>query len=142
MPAIAAIVLKDGQATPVDHTFSPVRVDATSVAKYADRSGGIAIGYPILTMQVRDPVGNNSKSRVYKVTLKVWAPVLEATAPSTATGIQPAPMVAYTQSCTVEFLLPERSTRLNRQDILAYAKNLLAHPVVAAAVADLEPVYG
>lgn len=142
MPAIAAIVIKDGKPTPLDHTFSPVRVDASAVAKLVDRSGGIAAGFPVITLQLREPVGNNSKSRVYKATAKVWVPVLEVSSPATATGFQPAPTVAYTQASSHEFLLPERSTRADRADVYAFSKNLLAHAAVSAMVLDLEPTYG
>lgn len=142
MPAIAAMVIKDGKPAPLDHTFSPVRVDASAVAKLVDRSGGIAAGFPVITLQLREPVGNNSKSRIYKATVKVFVPVLEVSAPSTASGFQPAPTVAYTQASTHEFLIPERSTPADRADIYAYSKNLLAHAVVASMILNLEPVYG
>lgn len=39
MPALAALTINDGQATPVAHTFSPVRLDEKGVATFFDRSG-------------------------------------------------------------------------------------------------------
>lgn len=138
MSAIASLVINDGQATPVAHTFSPVNIDSLGIANYADRSGGIAIGYPRVSLLVREP---SKTSRVYKVTAKVTTPILEQTSPSTATGIQPAPTKAYDLTCVVDMMLPERSTLAQRKDLLAYVKNLLANAVMTSAVQDFEAVY-
>lgn len=138
MSAIAALTIADGQATPVNHTFNPVTIDANGVAKWADRSGGIALGYPTVTMSVRQPTKG---SRATKVSLKVWTPILEVTSPSTMTGIQPAPTKAYDLLATIDLVLPERSTLAQRNDILAYVKNLMANSVVTAAVQNGETIY-
>lgn len=138
MTAIAALTLADGQTTPANHTFNPVNIDQAGIAKWADRSGGIAIGYPVVSFAMRSP---SKGSRNYKVTAKVVTPVLEVTSPSTGTGIQPAPTKAYDLLATVEFILPERSTLDQRKDMLAYLKNYLASAVVTAAVNDFESVY-
>lgn len=138
MTAIAALTLADGQATPVNKTFSPVKVDAAGVAKWVDRSGGIALGYPTITMSVREP---SKGSRNYKVTRKLVIPVLEVTSPSTSTGIQPAPTLAYNMLQTVEWTLPERSTLSQRNDLIAFAKNFDAHVVLTEAVKNFETVY-
>ena len=137
MGAIANIAILDGQASPVSKTFNPVNIK-NDVAMYADRSGGISLGNAAITISVRQPT---SKSRLWKVTAKVVTPVLEVTAPSTATGIQPAPTLAYNLISYHEFVLPERSTLAERKNILAFAKNLLGHAVMTSAVHDLESVY-
>jgi hypothetical protein len=67
-------------------------------------------------------------------------PVLE-TVGTADNGIPPPPTIAYVMKANLEFLLPERSTKQNRQDILAYAKNLLAAAVVTSVVQDLETVW-
>lgn len=138
MSAIAAINLLDGQATPVSHTFNPVDIDKNGVAKWADRSGGIALGYPVMTMSVRQPTKG---SRSTKISLKVVTPILEVTSPSTATGIQPAPTKAFDLLATVEMVLPERSTLAQRNDILAYAKNAIANAILTNAVQNGETIY-
>lgn len=137
MAAIAPISLLDGQTTPVAHTFGPVNI-IDDVARWADRSGGISVGFPTLTHSLRLPTKG---SRAYKLTTKVVLPVLEVTSPSTGTGIQPAPTKAYDLIATLEIIMPERSTNQQRKDILAYSKNLLAHAVVKSAVEDYESVY-
>jgi len=139
MTAIAALTINDGAATPVAHTFSPVNIDATGVAKWADRSSGIALGYPVVTFSMRQP---NKASRNYKVTTKVVYPVLEQTSASTATGIQPAPTKAYDLVFNGEFILPERSTLAQRNDLFAYVKNYFANAaVVPPAIQNFESVY-
>lgn len=138
MSAIAAITLNDGAATPAAHTFSPVRIDQNGVAIWADRSGGIAIGYPVVNMSLRVP---SKTSRNYKLTAKVDLPILEVTSPSTSTGIQPAPTLSYNITANVEMIIPERSTLQNRKDAAAYLKNFLASAVVTAAINDFESVY-
>jgi hypothetical protein len=139
MTAIAALTLADGQSTPVNHTFSPVNIDQSGVARWADRSGGIALGYPVVTFSNKAPT---KTSRSYKVTAKVALPILEQTSASTATGIQPQPTLAYNLLANVEFVLPERSTLAQRKDLLAYLKNYLANAaVVTAAIENFESVY-
>lgn len=144
MTAIAALTLADGQATPVTKTFSPVNIDANGVAKWADRSGGIAIGFNSVSMRLRTPptAGKTSSSdRVYRLALKVSTPVLEVTSASTGTGIQPAPTKAYEPFANIELVLPERSTLQQRKDLLAYVKNFLNSAVVKDGVENFEQVY-
>lgn len=138
MSAFSPIVINDGQAVPVAHTFSPVKIDQVGVAKFADRIGGIAIGFPSITFSVRNP---SKTSRNYRVTAKIVVPTLEVTSPSTASGLQPAPTKAYDRLATIEFVLPERSTKLERQDLLAYVKNLCANDNIKKAVEDFEEIY-
>jgi hypothetical protein len=139
MSAIAPIVINDGKATPVAHTFAPVTIDSSGVAKWADRSGGISIGFPQLTYSIKSPTKD---SRSYKLTAKVTLPVLEQTSPSTATGIQPAPMVAYSLIGNIELVLPERSTLGDRNDLVAFVRNYLANAaVITAGVQNYETVY-
>lgn len=139
MTAIAALTINDGQSTPLAHTFSPVNIDQSGVARWADRSSGVALGFPTVTFSQKVP---NKASRAYKVNAKVVIPVLEQTSASTATGIQPAPTLAYNLLANVEMVLPERSTLQQRKDLLAYLRNYLANAaVITAAVENFESVY-
>lgn len=138
MTAIAALTILDGKATPVSHTFNPVNIDSAGVAKWADRVGGIALGFPIVTLSSRMPT---KQSRNYKDTFKVVLPVLEITSAATSTGITPAPTLAYNLTFNGDFTLPERSTLNERNDLLAYVKNFLASTVITAAVQNFESVY-
>jgi len=113
----------------VQTTFDPEGFQLPGVARWVDRSGGIAIGYPAITLSVRPPT---KASRVYKVTAKVVLPTLEQTSASTATGIQPAPTKAYDCTGIVEFLLPERSALWERQRLLDTVMSLFMATITAS----------
>lgn len=115
----------------VDRTFTPFGFvpGQPGVAKWVDKSGGIPVGYPTVTMSVREPT---KASRVYKVTVKLDLPTLEQTSPSTATGIQPAPTKAYSLQCIMEFLLPERSTLAERKVLLRNVASMF-HSLINAS---------
>lgn len=140
MAAIAPIVINDGQATPASHTFNPVRIDSTGVALFADRSGGIALGYPTISISLRSP-NPKTGSRVYKAVKKTVLPVLEVTSPSTSSGIQPQPTKAYDLTHIEEFMLPERSTPAQRADLMAYVKNGSLNAQWTNTIANFESVY-
>lgn len=138
MAAIASIKLSsilDGvvkttdAAVGVDKTFDPEGFDANGVTRWVDRSGGIALGYPALTLSVRSP---NKASRAYKVTVKLVLPTLEVTSPSTSTGIQPAPTLAYNNMFVGEFMMPERSTVAERTALFNYVASLFATTINAS----------
>lgn len=146
MPAIGNIVINDGAATPVAHTFSPTKIDSNNVAYLHDRSGGIAIGYPALALVTKLPnaaSGGQASglNRVIRNNFKIDLPVLEVTSPSTGSGIQPAPTLSYVCGVDINFRIAERATLQNRKDILAFAKNLLAHANVIAMVENSEVIY-
>jgi hypothetical protein len=139
MAQIANIVINDGKATPVAHTFGPVTSsDPNGVAVWTDRATGVAVGFPVLTMKLRAP---SKGSRNYKLTSKVKLPVLNVTSPSTGTGIQPLPSVAYNIEANIEFVLPEASLLADRKDFFAFVKNYLANAVWTSAVENYEEVF-
>jgi hypothetical protein len=139
MSAIAPIVINDGLTTPVAHTFAPVTINSSGVASWADRVGGISIGFPQLSYSLKNPT---TGSRAYKMQAKVVLPVLEQTSPSTATGIQPAPTVGYNLIANIELVLPERSTLADRKNLIAFVRNYLANAaVITAGVENYETVY-
>lgn len=129
MPARANIVVNDGKTTPVAHTFNPS--EDGDVDLFEDKVGGIAIGYPMIMVRFRRPAAPSSGSsssavnRVYRIQLNFSWPILEVTSPSTGTGIQPAPTVAYVLRCNQEWLIPERSTLADRRDLRAIVYNTL-----------------
>lgn len=139
MPAFGNVVIKDGKATPLDHTFGPDSRDQNGVAVYQDRSGGVAAGNWTMSISRRAPIANGQG--VYKVVAKLRVPTLDVTSPATGSGIQPAPTVAYATEASLEFLIPARGTLDERKDILALAKNLLGHAVMASVVQNLEGIY-
>lgn len=139
MPAIANIVIADGQPTPVNRTFAPLMVDKAGIAHHENRVTGIQIGYDTLSVGLRRAT---NQVPLNKLSVKLELPTLEVTSPSTASGIQPAPTKAYACTAFVEFVLPARSTAQNREDLVVLLRNALtAGGVVATCVENLEGVY-
>jgi hypothetical protein len=120
----------------VDAPMSPEGRNAQGVTRWVNRNGGIAIGYPALSLQVRPPT---KASRVYKVTVKLVLPTLEQTSPSTSTGIQPAPTKAYDCMCIMEFFLPERSTLVERTNLFNYVQSLFMRTINASDGSPTNP---
>jgi hypothetical protein len=132
-----------------DKTFAPEGWKPTGVAGWVDRSGGIPLGYPRLTFQMRSPTKD---SRVYKVSTKLFVPVLETIDP--AVGIF-GPKLAYDLQMHMDCLIPERATLAERTAFLSLIESLLSlsisasdgDPVVntdsptRAAILNLEDVY-
>jgi len=137
MPTFGTMTINDGQATPAAHAFEAITSDA-GVSRYQDLSSGVPIGYPKIIIGRREPVKDGSG--VFKVSVSIDVPTLEQTSASTATGIQPAPTVAYVTAFRGDFLLPSRSSTANRKDILAYVKNALATSVMTDLVVDLKAI--
>lgn len=148
MPALAALTINDGLATPVAHTFGPYRIDEKQVVTWFDRISGVGIGFNRLTFSIRAPNGgisagssSDAKTRVYKAVLTIDVPKLESTSAATGTGIAPAPTVAYVHAVRLEFLLPERGALADRKDLIAYVKNALSNASVNTALETLENFY-
>lgn len=137
MPQFTALTINDGQATPAAHTFAQKTLIGTE-ATYVDRSGGITVGFPTVTVNSMPPT---KTSRLQKVRCKVVLPVLEVVNASTYNGITPAPTKAFDLTFDGMFFLPERCTLPQRKDILAYTKNLIASALMAALVETQETVY-
>lgn len=137
MAAFANITINDGATTPVAHTFGPNTLVGLK-ADYADRSGGISVGYPTISILSSVP---SKTSRLYKTRVKIVLPVLEVVNASTWSGITPAPTKAYDMVGIIEFFCPERSTLQNRKDIRAFIKNLMNDAVMTALVETQETIY-
>lgn len=133
MASIANMVLNDGQTTPVAKTFSPTDA-TTAMAVWNDRSGGIDIGFPQVTLSLK------KLKSVNQVKVEIQVPTLEVISGADG-GYTPSPKVAYTSVGQLTFLLPVRSTLQERKNIAAFIKNSLSNAFVTGAVENLERVY-
>lgn len=138
--------------TGVSRTYDPEGFQLPGVASWVDRSGGIAIGYPRISLSLRPPT---KASRLYKCVLKVSLPTLEQTSASTASGIQPAPTLAYQHLGVLEMILPERGALWERKALLDTLHSLFLTTItasdgapsdatgspLAAAVENFDPPY-
>lgn len=129
MPQAAAIVLADGQATPVNVTFSPERV-SPDLSTFSDKSGGVAIGFKRLTLST---LFTNSKRKVNRSRLAIDLPVI-----SVVNGVS---VVAYTLRANVEIILPDASTDADRKNLYAFLYNGLNHSLIKPALRDMDPLF-
>lgn len=137
MAAVGNIVINDGQGTPVAHTFSPTTV-TTDVVSYHDRSGGIVLGYPELTLGQKMPANGVGS---IKQTLRVSVPTLETVTGSTGEGFAPKPTLAYKERAFVEVYHDPRSSLQERKNLNAYVKNALANAAWTTLVENFEMPY-
>jgi hypothetical protein len=81
-------------------------------------------------LQVRRPLQQGP--RINRITLVHAIPTLEQTSPSTASGIQPAPLKAYDHIFKGEWLFPERGARWERLAMLTTLISILHQSVNAS----------
>lgn len=141
MSAITNIVINDGLATPVAHTFAPAKTQA-DMALLEDRISGIYIGYNKLVMNLKRPSGDsNVANRNLKLGVRIETPKMEVVSNSTISGIAPTATVAYRPFVEMNFVFPERCTLADRRDLLAYIRNFLSSPFLIDAVEKYELPY-
>lgn len=143
MPQIGSIVINDGAATPVAHTFSPLGKDADGVFWWeqtipapTNKLGAKRIGY----RQTRELSQKSQLTAVSKCSYSLWVPTLETLANNSA-GITPPATIAYKEIARVSFDLAERSVQQERKDTRVLSINLLAHAMAVANIDTLEPSY-
>lgn len=139
------IVLADAQGTPVNHTFIPLGPDKAGVFWFEDQSQASPIGYWRISMESKRPApsqpGENSSKRTIKVRVGLHQPVMENVTNATVSGIAPAPTVSYVPRTFTEYLIPERASLLNRQDMRKMNYNLQNNAQVVAAVETLASLW-
>lgn len=141
MAAIANIVINDGLATPVAHTFAPAKTQS-DFAVLEDRTAGIYIGYNKLTFDLKRPTGpSKDASRNLKLSIKIETPKLETVSNNTYSGIAPAPTVSYRPVAELNVTLPERCTLQDRKDLQAFVKNVMSNSFVTDAFEKYELPY-
>lgn len=138
MAAIAPIVINDGQATPVAHTYNPVQTGDATYKRNGDSSVPV-VGFESVVLTLKDANGSSEAVSRAKATLRI--PVLETPAGGTGTGYVAPPRVAYFMMATLEFILPNRSTAAQRKDLRVLSANLLANSQVIALLEGLERPY-
>jgi hypothetical protein len=132
-----AISLTDGEPTPVVRVFHPAKKEG-DLYTWHNRAGGIVAGYDQLSVSTRLPT---KSAKATKVQMRLVMPVLEQTSPSTSTGIQPAPTVAYVLGAEIVWNLPERSTVQDRDNLLTMARDLIDEALTTDVVANYDFPY-
>lgn len=135
MATLASIVINDGLATPVAHTFAPA-LRSGNLIEWQDRSPGVFAGFNRITLETKPIVRSNG---MFRATLKVVAPKLAVTSPQGGTGVQPNPTAAYHTEAILQFIIPAASDKDARANALAYLKNLLSNQQIVDTVVDMNP---
>ena len=132
MPSASNIVIIDGAATPVAHTFVPLSI-TPALSTFVNRASAFTPeGFYTLGVSLNSATPSR---HTYKVNLSIAVPVQVQ---DTDTGLY---TVEDTTRCNVEFILPSNVAKARREDILAFCVNALQNVDVAGYVKDLEPVY-
>jgi hypothetical protein len=129
MTAIAALTIADGQASPANHTFSPVSTNG-SKAQWADRSPTIPAGFRTVSFEVSPPSGNRTVNKVSAGFMN----------PTVATINSVDQVVRYSSAQVILNIHPD-STLQERKDLLAYVANFLAIADIKTCIQNIEPVY-
>lgn len=136
MAQIAPIVIADGAATPVNHTFNPVATSPEAV--YRESLAGIAlVGQGLVSMVNK----SGSNAALQRIRIKLALPALETATGQNAAGYTAAPKVAYENLVVVDFVLPTRGTAAQRKDLRVLLSNLLKDAQVIDIVENLNVPY-
>lgn len=130
MPQLTNIVIKDGAATPADHTFVP-RDIRDGVATVVETTGT-----PVGDSRISFALGRTANGR-QKVTIKFVRPVVQD---QIVNGIS-RPLAVRAAYADITFSLDSTSGRQERKDVLKMMASLLGHAFTEAVVADLQNVY-
>lgn len=107
MPQLQNLVLTDRATTPVNHTFTPVNIDANGVGVVAE-TGTVPIGEPKYTIQ------NKRVNGRFKVTLKLSVPIVQT---QTINGVS-TPVVVRTSYVDCQFTFDPTSSEQERKDVV------------------------
>lgn len=129
MAQAAAIVINDGQATPVATTFSPEQV-SPALSSFADRATGTALSFRRLKVSTTFA---SSKSKVNRSKFSLELPIVAV--------ISTVPTLISTMRANVDIIIPDGATDAQRKDLYAFLRNALANTLVQSAMRDLDPLY-
>lgn len=130
MAQATSVVLKDGQTTPVNVTFSPERI-TPDLSVFTDRGTPAAIGYRRVKLSNRFAGG---KSVVNRANMDIEYPVLATDALGNISR-------AYVLRASVQLILPDRATDQERKNLYAFLLSALQETTLRGALRDLDPLY-
>lgn len=129
MAQASTIVIADGQATPVNVTFSPESV-TPALSRFVDRTTGVASKFRRLNVRFNMPTSKKPGMQEATVSLPIFG-----TLPSGAQGIM------YTLRSRVVLELPDGCTDAERKDLYALTINAMNNALVRGSLRDLDPLY-
>lgn len=128
MASLSSLVLNDGQATPVAHTFNRLPSTNASVLPLRDSTPTLVVAQkPGIVMTYRPSANNNDGAkRVITLTVPEYDSVTKK--------------VLATARVRIEMLLPDNLTAQTLKDVAAFVKNLTAHASFQAEVISSDPM--
>jgi len=130
MPALSNIVLMDGEATPVSHTFKPMGSTQKGLTQFAEAD---ANGIPALSNRLDIDVRRIQTSGAFRRELKLQLPVID----QDANGND---IVVDTNIITMNARLSKYSSTQNRKNLRVLAHNLLDEALTASLMDDVEAI--
>jgi hypothetical protein len=127
MPAVAALTIADGLASPANHTYSPQSQESGKIT-WEDRAPGVPAGYPAISHEIRRAGTGNLTVNQVKVGFNL---------PTLGSG-ETAQKVIRNSSGQILLNLHPESTLQERKDLLAYMANFLGIASVKTSVNDVE----
>jgi hypothetical protein len=142
MGVAANIVLLDAAGTPVSHTFVPIGFDKDQTFWFQDQSQANAVGFWKISLKLKlanqsVSAGTSANDRVDRVEVGLHEPILANITNSTVTGVLPAPEIAYVMRGIATYVLPERGSLLDKQNIRKMFWNLQNDAQIVALVETL-----
>jgi hypothetical protein len=132
MAAATDLVINDGQATPVAHTFKPARKTGEVITWEERTTGNTPAGFYTFAFSQNSPKTAKTVIKT-KMTLEVPIEVLDA---DTAQYSYPT-----SARFTFTIMVPVDASLAVRNDIAAYAKNFLANAVMQTALSTMDVPY-
>ncbi len=132
MPQYAPIVLADGKATPVSHTFEIASLSSGKL-KAVNRAAPTIETQEILTIEVKQSASSSGVSTV-RVSLGMPNPVTDTNTGNVSVG--------EINSFVATFNLAGTSTLARRKDLEKMVANLFDNALVIEAITEIEPFYG
>lgn len=131
MPQLAPIVINDGAATPVAHTYTPIGKPSGSAWDfYVERVGG----KPEFQREVRvKSVQPTRKGAAYRVDVTMLVPITKI--------VDSVEVLDYQNRVDVSFTLASTGATQSRKDLRVCLKNLFDNSQVIAFIDNLENSY-
>lgn len=122
MVDFTTFTLADAQATPVNHSFSPL-IHGNNEWVWRETGTSSLLGAILIHMTKIRVKGNN---QVEKYRVRMMLPVLEVVTGSNSDGYSAAPRLAYSLNSVQDIVIPLRATAQQRKDITKFMWGVLA----------------
>jgi len=135
MSAQANIVIFDGAATPVSHTFVPLGSSVDPILGRVAAWREILASVPLYANATAQTTVKKLKSGAQRLEIRFQVPVMESVSGQNAAGYTAAPKVAYVNVGSAVFYFNERATPAERRLVKQLVANSLNNVSTSVAAA-------